>query len=271
MVFGPFIGKDNHGCPVSFGAGFVCSQNSNSFCLLFNVFVECMGVAPKLLITDPDWGMRIAIARVLVDTRHRWCMWHIMNKLFEKVPKSVLEIEEFKKDLKYCVWSELLEPDEFEEMWDGIMQQYGLEDINWFKTMYDNRRFWIPAYFRDFPMSSLMKTTSLSECENSFFKSYTKPHFNLADFTLQYNHALDSQRNQTERFDYIDSTTIPILSTDLAFEKHAASLYTDQMLKVVQNEVFEADRRCRLTDILTVQTRRFSKWLTVNIIFVMLL
>ncbi|XP_042027047.1 protein FAR1-RELATED SEQUENCE 5-like [Salvia splendens] len=31
MVFGPFTGKDNHGCPIAFGAGFVCSENCDAF------------------------------------------------------------------------------------------------------------------------------------------------------------------------------------------------------------------------------------------------
>ncbi|XP_041999898.1 protein FAR-RED IMPAIRED RESPONSE 1-like [Salvia splendens] len=63
MVFGPFTGKDNHGCPIAFGAGFVSSENCDAFSWLFTVFVECMGVAPRIIITDQDWGMRLAIEK----------------------------------------------------------------------------------------------------------------------------------------------------------------------------------------------------------------
>ncbi|XP_042003846.1 protein FAR1-RELATED SEQUENCE 5-like [Salvia splendens] len=184
MVFGPFTGKDNQGCPIAFGAGFVSSDNCDAFSWLFTVFVECMGVAPRIIITDQDWGMRLAIEKVLSGTRHCLCMCHIMSKLFEKIPKSISDREKFSKEFKACVWSELLDPDEFDILWTGIVEKYGVEDHKWFKDMFVVRHMWISAYFRDVPMGSLMRTTSFSESENSLFKRYSKPLFNFADFTL---------------------------------------------------------------------------------------
>ncbi|XP_042030902.1 protein FAR1-RELATED SEQUENCE 5-like [Salvia splendens] len=267
MVFGPFTGKDNHGCPVTFGAGFVSNEGADSFSWLLREFVDCMGFAPKLIITDQDWGMKLAIERVLTSTRHRWCMWHIMMKLPEKVPKRILANEELKKDLDSCIWSELLEPEEFEETWLTIVNQYGLQNEAWFTTMFAHREYWIPAYFRDFPMGSLLKTTSFSESENSFFKRYTNSHFNLADFVMHYNSALDAQRNITERLDFSDASKVPILSTELLFEKHAAAMYTDRIFQQVQDEIAEAHRRCRMshfelednTEIYTIMDSRRNK------------
>ena len=96
-------------------------------------------------------------------------------------------------------------------------------------------------------MGSLLKTTSFSESENSFFKRYTKPHFILADFVMHYNSALDAQRNISERLDFSDATKVPIMSTELLFEKHAAAMYTDRIFQQVQDEIVEAHRRCRMT------------------------
>ncbi|KAG6401027.1 hypothetical protein SASPL_137872 [Salvia splendens] len=146
MVFGPFTGKDNLGCPVTFGVGFMSNEGADAFSWLLSEFVYCMGFAPK-----------------------------------------------------------------------------------------------------DFPMGSLLKTTSFSESENSFFKRYTKPYFNLADFVMHYNSALDAQRNITERFDFSDASKVPILSTEHLFEKHAAAMYTDRIFQQVQDEIIEADRRCRMS------------------------
>ncbi|XP_042027046.1 uncharacterized protein LOC121774198 [Salvia splendens] len=98
-------------------------------------------------------------------------------------------------------------------------------------------------------MGSLMRTTSFSESENSFFKRYSKPLFNFADFTLQYNNAIDAQRNQTERLDYYDSVISPKYVSDLAFEKQLASVYTDRMFRVVQELISEADKSCRMISI----------------------
>ncbi|XP_041995826.1 uncharacterized protein LOC121745948 [Salvia splendens] len=102
-----------------------------------------------------------------------------MVKVSDKLPKSLLDNEDFKKELNACVWSDLLEPDEFDIIWNDIMERYGLEDVHWFGSMFEEREFWVPAYFRDFPMGSLLRITSMSESENSFFKNYTKPRANL--------------------------------------------------------------------------------------------
>ncbi|XP_042023072.1 protein FAR1-RELATED SEQUENCE 5-like [Salvia splendens] len=189
MIFTPFTGKDNHGRPVTFAAGLVCNEKTGAFGWLFRHFVECMGIAPKMIVTDQDNGMRSAIEEVL------------------------------------------LEPDEFEEGWKRVVESHGLEDFDWFNSLYEHRHFWIPAYFRDFPLGSMIRTTSISESENSFYKRFLKPRANIAEFYLNFNHAVEFQRNSRTTLDYHDATVLPILATTLLFEKHASTLYTDTMFK----------------------------------------
>ncbi|XP_042012170.1 uncharacterized protein LOC121760595 [Salvia splendens] len=135
MIFAPFTGKDNHGRHVTFAAGLLSKENANFFSWLFNQFVKCMGVAPKLIVTDQDLGMKVAVEEVLVNTRHRWCMRHVMNKVADKLPKNMLGSEQLKKELNACVWSELIEPDAFEETWHAIMERYGLANNVWFSSI----------------------------------------------------------------------------------------------------------------------------------------
>ncbi|XP_042029942.1 protein FAR1-RELATED SEQUENCE 5-like [Salvia splendens] len=130
IIFTPFMGKDNHGRPVTFAAGLVCNDKTWAFAWLFKHFVECMGVAPKIIVINQDLGMRSTIEEVLVGTRHRLCMWHIMHKLATKIPNRLLRDEDFKKEFNPCVWSDLLEPDEFEDEWNGVVERHGLEDRN---------------------------------------------------------------------------------------------------------------------------------------------
>ncbi|XP_042056142.1 protein FAR1-RELATED SEQUENCE 5-like [Salvia splendens] len=148
MIFTPFTGKDNHRRPVTFAAEVVCNEKTGAFAWLFKHFVECMGVAPKMTVTNQDLGMRSTIEEVLVGTRHRWCMWHIMHKLATRVPNKLLRDEDFKKEFNACVWSDLLEPDEFEKGWNGVVERRGLEDFDWFNTLYDYMQFWIPRNSR---------------------------------------------------------------------------------------------------------------------------
>ncbi|XP_042056202.1 protein FAR1-RELATED SEQUENCE 5-like [Salvia splendens] len=254
MIFTPFTGKDNYGSPVTFAAGLVCNEKTWAFAWLFRHFVDCMGVTPRMIVTDQDLGMRSAIEEVLVGTRHRWCMWHIMHKLAVKVPNRLLRDDEFKKEFNGCVWSDLVEPDEFEEEWNRLVEHHQLEDIDRFNTLYAYRQYWIPAYFRDFPMGSMIRTTSISESENSFYKNFLKPRANIAEFYLNFNHAIEFQRNSRTALDYHDATAIPILATTLPFEKHASTLYTDSMFKKIQEEIVEGNDRCRVLGFMSGET-----------------
>ncbi|XP_076948535.1 protein FAR1-RELATED SEQUENCE 5-like [Bidens hawaiensis] len=49
---------------------------------------------------------------------------------------------------------------EFETKWLLIMKEYDLESNKWLIDMFDMRYDWIPAYYRDEPLSGLMHTTS---------------------------------------------------------------------------------------------------------------
>lgn len=68
-------------------------------------FLKAMGgVAPHLISTDEDASMMAAIAQILLDTAHRFCMWHIMEKVPEKVGPSIRKDEQLLEKLNKCVW-----------------------------------------------------------------------------------------------------------------------------------------------------------------------
>ncbi|XP_042056217.1 protein FAR1-RELATED SEQUENCE 5-like [Salvia splendens] len=190
-----------------------------------------------------------AVEKVLVNTRHRWYMWHIMAKVAEKVPKSLLGNSEFKKDLNSCIWSELIEPTEFEDKWKTVMETYELEGDEWFVSMFESRKFWVSAYFRDFPNSSLIKTNSVSESQNSFFKRYTQSRANLVVFLMNFNNVVDAQRNHSAKLDYMDSNTTAKMKTEWSLEKHASTIFTDGAFKEIQEQILEAYNHCSLVSI----------------------
>ncbi|XP_041995684.1 protein FAR1-RELATED SEQUENCE 5-like [Salvia splendens] len=160
-----------------------------------------------------------------------------MNKVADKLLKNMLGSEQLKKELNACVWSELIEPDAFEETWHVIMERYGLTNNVWFSSMFASRKFLVQAFFHDFPMSSLIKTTSISESQNSFFKRYSKSRANLMQFYMNYNHALETQRSNSAKLEYYDSTKVPILRTGLEIEKHASTIYSGSAYNEIQEEI----------------------------------
>ncbi|XP_022880995.1 protein FAR1-RELATED SEQUENCE 1-like [Olea europaea var. sylvestris] len=52
---------------------------------VFGRIIGCMhGQAPHGIITDQDRAIQNAIEIVFPNTKHRWCLWHVMKKLPEK-------------------------------------------------------------------------------------------------------------------------------------------------------------------------------------------
>ncbi|CAL9021285.1 unnamed protein product [Prunus brigantina] len=104
MVFAPLLGVNNHRQTVLFGCAFLTSEITDSFLWLLEEFKTAMpSEPPKMIITDQDTAMSKAIAVTLPTTFHRYCIWHILNKITEKP-----SIEEFffrKCANAYGVWT----------------------------------------------------------------------------------------------------------------------------------------------------------------------
>lgn len=81
----------------------------------------------------------------------------------------------FLSKLKPFVWGENLDISEFEAGWKSLMDEFKMTDNEWLCDMYECRHLWIPAYFKEDPLSGILRTTSWSESANSFFSHYHQP------------------------------------------------------------------------------------------------
>ncbi|XP_031106194.1 protein FAR1-RELATED SEQUENCE 5-like [Ipomoea triloba] len=169
LVFIPFTGVDHHKRCVTFAAGLIAREDEDSHRWLLINFKKAMGKTPPITITDQDPSMKVVIAMEFPETRHRFCMWHIMSKVGDKVGSEMAKDTEFRRALNSVVWNENCMPEEFENGWNGVVHKYGLQENGWLKLMYEQRESWIPAYFQDMFMGGLLRTTSRSESENSVF------------------------------------------------------------------------------------------------------
>ncbi|KAL2905311.1 Protein FAR-RED IMPAIRED RESPONSE 1 [Bienertia sinuspersici] len=177
-------------------------EDPESFLWLFEAFRDAMSDCdPTCLITYQDPAMKIAIERVFDSsrTRHRLCMWHIMKKVPEKVGPTLAQNEDFMSEFCNCVWSKHTEPEEFDELWNSILEKYDLMNNTWLQHMLQIRQNWIPSYYRNMPMSGGMRTTSKSESENNFFGKFKTPHVTLLEFWMRYQSAMDSQRHKQSK------------------------------------------------------------------------
>ncbi|CAA2977481.1 Hypothetical predicted protein [Olea europaea subsp. europaea] len=91
--------------------------------------------APSGIITDQDRAMQNAIGIVFPNTKHRWCLWHILKKLPEKFgghtnKASILSaVHHLVYDVQSC--------EEFEQGWSKMLEDYELVEHSWLTELYN--------------------------------------------------------------------------------------------------------------------------------------
>ncbi|XP_028120564.1 protein FAR1-RELATED SEQUENCE 6-like [Camellia sinensis] len=130
MPFAPFVGVNHHGQLILFGCGLLSNENTETFVWLFKEWLSCMSDAPpKTIITDQCRAMQNAIEIVFPQARHRWCLWHIMKKISEKL-RGYSQYESIKVAFSNAVYDSFT-IDEFEEYWEAMIENFNLNDNKW--------------------------------------------------------------------------------------------------------------------------------------------
>ncbi|KAI3747801.1 hypothetical protein L6452_10461 [Arctium lappa] len=215
MIFVPFIAVDNHKSSVVVGSALINGETIDNFTWVLRAFLACHGKQPVFVITDQCAAMRQAIPLVFTESRHRLCMWHIMNKVPNKVSIALKYNPEFNRN-------------------------YGLLGDKWFDYMYEIRRSWIPAFYKDTPMSGLMKTTSRSESANAYVNIYLLSFFDLVQFLNNYDIAIENQRYAQAVDESVTRTTTPRFCSPLGIEVHASKIYSRSIFFDFQKELKKA-------------------------------
>ncbi|GKC08605.1 FAR1-related sequence 5-like protein [Tanacetum coccineum] len=109
IVFVPFTAIDNHRKCFTVAAGLLENETTKSYIWLLKAFIKAFGKAPSIVVTDQDGAMRNAIKAEFVGSKHRLCMWHIIQKLSAKT--------DFKEKLNKIIWNMYIGPEEFEYRW----------------------------------------------------------------------------------------------------------------------------------------------------------
>ncbi|CAH9117170.1 unnamed protein product [Cuscuta europaea] len=123
MPFVPFVGVNHNGQSMLFGCGLISSEDTNTFVWLFTKWLECMhGCPPSGIITDQDRAMQNDIQLVFPNTKHRWCLWHIMKKVPEKMG-GLTDKDEVSASLHDVVYDSQT-GEEFEFTWSSMLQSF---------------------------------------------------------------------------------------------------------------------------------------------------
>nr|GEW90028.1 protein FAR1-related sequence 5-like [Tanacetum cinerariifolium] len=109
-------------------------------------------------------------------------------------------------------------PEEFEDRWNKLMEEFNLVNHKWLSKMYHLRSSWIPAFFVDSSLCGLMRTTSCSESENLFLSYFTSSGSTLVKFMLCYESAMTHILCIQELKSFLYSRSVYIEALDQGFD-----------------------------------------------------
>ncbi|KAK9206151.1 hypothetical protein WN943_016424 [Citrus x changshan-huyou] len=235
MPFAAFVGVNHHGQSTLLGCGLISNEDIDTYVWLFQSWLKCMsGCAPNAIITYQDKAMQKAIEVVFPHARHRWCLWHIMKKLPEKL-KGYKKYEVIKLTMQNIVYDSLI-PSDFDERWMVFIEKYNLNNNEWLQNLYDERQYWVPAYVKDIFWAG-MSTTQRSESMHAFFDGYVNSKTTLKQFVEQYGNALWDKMEKENHADFNDlNSNIPCV-THYAMEQQFRDTYTMEKFREFQQEL----------------------------------
>ncbi|XP_074301351.1 protein FAR1-RELATED SEQUENCE 4-like [Silene latifolia] len=135
MVFTPFTGVNHHRKSVLFAGCLMLHEDDISFQWTFQHFLTAMGQKePQFMITDQCPGIK-------KTNRHRYCMWHITQKITDKVGSALCRDTDFLARFNVVVWDPDMEPSEFEEKWQKVISDFELKDNDCSKSLWTKRRY----------------------------------------------------------------------------------------------------------------------------------
>ncbi|KAL7612083.1 hypothetical protein Lser_V15G07939 [Lactuca serriola] len=228
MVFVPFTAIDHHKKSVTVGSGLLSNESIESYSWLLKAFLKTHGKEQTLILTDQDAAIKQAVENVFRNSKHRLCMWHIMKKLKKvQISDDLFTNTDFRKRFSKLVWDINMKSEVFEVKWGLLMKEFNREDTRWFKDMFTTRDSWIPGYFSDISMCGLRKTTSKSESMNSFFNTYSESGNLLLNFMMNYDTAIQKQRNTQRELDKESKKTSYKMQTPRETELQALKVCTN--------------------------------------------
>ncbi|KAK9936257.1 hypothetical protein M0R45_013107 [Rubus argutus] len=183
------------------------------------------GKPPGAILTDQDKAMKSTIAEVFPNSRHRFCLWHILMKLPQKLGQVIKENEDFMEIFDKCIYNSWT-CEEFEKRWWDMIERFELQDNEWLASLFEDHAYWIPTYMRDTFFAG-MSTTQRSKSINSFFDKYVNKKTTLKEFVRQYCVALQDRQEQEAHADFRTWYTLPPFKSPSPFERkiHALAVF----------------------------------------------
>ncbi|KAK8699295.1 hypothetical protein V6N13_115384 [Hibiscus sabdariffa] len=211
-------------------------QTKLTYAWLMRAWLRSMGGnAPKVVLTDHDKALKEAVVEVFPDSRHCFCLWHILSKIPEKLSYVHGQHEDFMAKFDECIFKTYTD-EQFEKKWWELVEGFNLRNDLWFRSLYEDRQKWVPTYMRGIFLAA-MSTMQRSDSVSSFFDRYLQRKTMLKEFLDQYKTLLLEKSEEEAKANFETWHKPPGLKSPSLFEKQMASFYTHAVFKKFQVEV----------------------------------
>jgi hypothetical protein len=92
--------------------------------------------------------MENAIRALFPQTIHRFCKWHMLKKYKDQLNQMYDQHPKLKCKLIYVI-NHLRNPEQFKAARAEMCDEFGLHDRVTMHALYNGRRMWIAAYFKE--------------------------------------------------------------------------------------------------------------------------
>ncbi|XP_012066432.1 protein FAR1-RELATED SEQUENCE 2 isoform X2 [Jatropha curcas] len=236
VPYASIIGINNHCQFILLGCSLIGEQSVSTFVWLMQTWRKAMGDrAPNVIITEQDKCLNEAVADVFPDTHHCFCLWHILSKMPENLSRVMDEGEAFMSIFNKCIyrsWTDV----QFEKRWWKMVDKFELRQDEWFRSLYEDRKKWVPTYMQDIFLAG-MSTTERHGSIASFFDNYIHREATFKEFMELYKKFLQDRIKMEAKADFETRNKQPALRSHSAIEKQISRLYTESVFKKFQVEV----------------------------------
>lgn len=144
---------------------------------------------------------------------------------------------DFSTDFKNCLYGYDV-GEEFELAWTNMIQKYGLQGNKWLHEKFETREKWALAYGGETFCADIANTQK-NDNLSAAVKKYLNSKSELWHFFEAFEKLLDERRYKELQCDFEMSQSTPYLRVQWKLLKHAASLYTPAVFKVLEKEMVE--------------------------------
>lgn len=239
MVLGIWLGLDNNGVICCFSCALLRDESMPSFSWALKAFLGFMkGKAPQTLLTDHNTWLKEAIAVEMPESKHAFCIWHILSKFSDWFYLLLgSQYDEWKAEFHRLYNLEMVE--DFEESWRQMVDKYGLHANKHIISLYSLRTFWALPFLRRYffaGLTSTCQTESINVFIQRFLSAQSQPERFLEQVAdiVDFNDRAGAKQKMQRKMQKV------CLKTGSPIESHAATILTPYALSKLQEELVAA-------------------------------